>query len=322
VNDSTIRVCELFAGIGGFRAGLQAASNKFKTVYANEYNKYASAIYRHHYGSRELWEADITKVNPKTVSDFDLLTAGFPCQPFSVAGKRQGVQDSRGVLFADVLRFAKEKQPKLVLLENVPGLFSISKGEVFKSIIMGLAQLGYTVEWKVLNSCFFGVPQRRRRVYIVGYFANQNRRVGTFFPLDFSKTAFAKKAGAGQVSSTRVASQSKGQYGGETFLIDDHRSTRELRIYDGYAPTVVTMYGTGGGNVPYVLHPTQAIRRLTVVECERLQGFPDDYTRYGVTASGECVEISKSRRLQCIGNAVTVNVVKQLGENILSWRLI
>ena len=318
MNDTSIRICELFAGIGGFRYGFEKASTRFQTVYANEYNQWPASIYRYHHPDNTLQEKDIRNVNIDEVPEFDFLVGGFPCQPFSYAGKRQGLQDPRGTLFNQIIRFAKEKQPKLLLLENVPGLLSIDYGETFETIIQCLAQLGYICEWKILDSQYFGVPQRRRRIYIAAYLAATTRSATTFFPLTPPNRGAAKKTAKKQVCPTLTASSHKLNYGGQLFLMQQHTSC-EVRLYPDKAPTLMANLGTGGGNVPFVCSESACVRRLTIIECERLQGFPDDYTKYGLNSRGEQFEVSKTQRLKAIGNAVTTNVITSLGHLTLNF---
>jgi DNA (cytosine-5)-methyltransferase 1 len=161
-----IRTVELFAGIGGFRLGLEQASARYKTVYANEWNKYAAQIYRKNFGEKELYEGDITKVDADVIPDCDLIVGGFPCQPFSLAGERKGFSDIRGTLFFDVARIAERKRPKVLFLENVPGLLSAQNGFCFLAILDKLDELGYNVQWKVLNTKNW-LPQTRQRVFII-----------------------------------------------------------------------------------------------------------------------------------------------------------
>ena len=158
------------SGIGGFRTGLERAGN-YECVGHCEIDKYADAAYRrlHQPKESEVFNEDATKINTDELLDFDLLCAGFPCQSFSIAGKRQGFADPRGTLFFEIARVVKAKRPKYLLLENVPGLLNHDSGKTFAAILDTLCKLGYSVEWQVLNSKNFGVPQSRRRVYIIGY---------------------------------------------------------------------------------------------------------------------------------------------------------
>lgn len=166
-----IRFFDIFSGIGGFRAGLERAGG-FTCIGHCEIDKHAEKAYRaaHNIKENEVFYEDARKINPETMPEFDLLCGGFPCQAFSVAGRRKGFDDSRGTLFFEIARLARERRPPYLLLENVPGLLSHDQGRTFAAILDTLCDLGYSVEFQVLNSKDFGVPQSRCRVYIVGYF--------------------------------------------------------------------------------------------------------------------------------------------------------
>ena len=165
-----IRFFDMFAGVGGFRAGLERAGG-FTCIGHCEIDKHADRAYRavHNIKGNEVYYEDARTISPETMPDFDLLCGGFPCQSFSIAGKRKGFDDTRGTLFFEIARLARKKRPPYLLLENVPGLLSHDKGRTFTAILDTLSQLRYHVEFQVLNSKDFGVPQSRRRVYIVGY---------------------------------------------------------------------------------------------------------------------------------------------------------
>ena len=160
----------MFAGIGGFRAGLTRAGG-FQCVGHCEIDKYADASYRaiHNIGKEERYYPDAREIDPSDLPDFDLLCGGFPCQAFSLAGRRKGFEDARGTLFFEIARLAQAKRPSYLLLENVPGLLSHDGGRTFSAILAALNDLGYFVEWTVLNSKHFGVPQSRRRLFIICY---------------------------------------------------------------------------------------------------------------------------------------------------------
>ena len=177
-----IRFFDMFSGIGGFRAGLERAGG-FTCVGHCEIDRHADRAYRaaHKVKENEVFYEDATKIDPDTIPDFDLLCGGFPCQSFSIAGKRRGFEDARGTLFFEIARVARTKRPAYLLLENVPGLLSHDGGRTFAAILNTLDELGYHVEWQVLNSKDFGVPQSRRRVYIVGYL--DPRCAGEILPL-------------------------------------------------------------------------------------------------------------------------------------------
>ena len=281
----------------------------FTCVYANEWDKYAASIYRRHYGTIDT--RDITTVNVSEIPEHDLLTAGFPCQAFSVAGKRLGFQDTRGTLFFEIARILKSKRPGHILLENVKGLLSHEQGQTFNTILGVLSDLGYRVEWMVLNSKHFGVPQNRERVFIIGHL--RGRCSGQVFPVRGENTGLD-----GQVVSTAVD--------GNYWKGIDNHAQRTMIIHNKYggfdedkprefdiSPTIRTPQG--GGHLPDVLVDSR-IRRLTPTECERLQGFPDGWTSEGLV-DGEIVEISDTQRYKAMGNAVTTNVITAIGSKLL-----
>lgn len=164
-----IRFFDMFAGIGGFRSGLESVGG-FSCVGYCEIDKYVKQAYEAMYDTEgEVYFSDAKTINPEKLPDIDLICGGFPCQSFSIAGKRGGFADARGTLFFEIARIAAVKRPSYLLLENVPGLLSHDQGRTFATIIGTLSELGYDVAWQVLNSADFGVPQSRKRVYIVGY---------------------------------------------------------------------------------------------------------------------------------------------------------
>ena len=179
-----IRFIDLCSGIGGFHSGLMA-TGKFECVGHAEIDPHAAKAYKAIYGEEGgMNYGDLRKINPKNLPDFDLLCAGFPCQSFSVAGRRLGFQDTRGTIFFEIARIIAEKRPPFLLLENVPGLLSHDSSRTLTTIFSALVEMGYHLEWMVHNSKYFGVPQQRRRLYIVGYL--DGRCAGKIFPLGSS----------------------------------------------------------------------------------------------------------------------------------------
>ena len=165
----SIRFFDMFSGIGGFRSGLERIGG-FECIGHCEIDKYANQAYNAIYEPKgEIYYEDARTINPNELPDIDLICAGFPCQAFSIAGLRGGFNDSRGTLFFEIARIAAVKRPPFLLLENVPGLLSHDGGWTFATILTSLSELGYDVAWQVLNSKNFGVPQSRKRVYIIGY---------------------------------------------------------------------------------------------------------------------------------------------------------
>ena len=301
----------------------------------SEIDKHAIQIYEKQFRHKNY--GDIRKIKPSELPNFNLLVGGFPCQAFSIAGKRKGFEDTRGTLFFEIVRILKNKKPRLLLLENVKGLLSHDNGDTFKVIIASLTKLGYDIQWQVLNSKNFGVPQNRERVFIVGHLRGTTRpKVFPFSENDsedivvptittrvtsHSNGTYVRKGSPRQIIggsqaervydpngiSTTLASQGGG-LGAKTGLyaiggLQAHQKARK----DGISPTLTQAAGMGGGQTPIVWSKKIKIRRLTPTECERLQGFPDGWT----------AGISDTQRYKCLGNAVTVNVVREIAKKLL-----
>ena len=156
---------DLFSGMGGFRIAFESAGNK--CIFSSEIDKYARETYKNNF--QDYPEGDITKILSKDIPDFDILCAGFPCQPFSIAGKRLGFEDSRGTLFFEVARILKEKQPVAFLLENVRGITNHDGGNTIKVIMNTLDEIGYSCKDSVINALDYGIPQNRERWYCIGF---------------------------------------------------------------------------------------------------------------------------------------------------------
>lgn len=388
-----IRFIDMFCGIGGFRLGLERATEErvlrqsglhrcssdlnecrqsdgeapsgdrgeksFGCVWSNDNNKYACRIYRKHFG--EICEGDIRAVDADAIPEHDLLCAGFPCQSFSIAGKRRGFEDTRGTLFFEICRVLRAKRPSYLLLENVRGLLSHDLGQTFEVILSSLSELGYDCQWQVLNSKDFGVPQNRERVFVIGHTRGKSRP--EVFPLREDVEGFAE--GANETATIRTlqgGGHSGGHHSGMT-IIDiynqgiranqevagalkgegiantslgtalifhenisgkwtPHKEAQALRSgashnyqtleianaldADGYLRTGARPRDENGK--PQLLPiGYRRIRRLTPLECERLQGFPDGWTE----------GISDTQRYKCLGNAVTVNVIEAIGRQFL-----
>jgi len=307
---STVRYFSMFSGIGGFELGLQQAGQDlgidFQCVGYSEIDKHAIATYEEHFNHDNY--GDATQIHPDALPEFDLLVGGFPCQSFSIAGKRLGFDETRGTLFFDIARIIEAREPRHFILENVKGLISHNRGETFRTILRALDGLGYDIEWKVLNSKDYGVPQSRERLYLVGNLG------GTPRPQVFSPTGQGNPhTTVGQSTEAAVArtltagGNSGGNHSGMTILELTGARSQSQQLYDpaGLAPTVSTGGATtGGAEVPKISVPPR-IRRLTPVEFERLQGFPDNWT----------IGSDTQRYKQC-GNAVTVPVVAAVAKGI------
>ena len=296
---------DLFAGIGGFRVGLEA--NGHECVGSCEIDKYARKIYAKNFGHEPKFK-DVREIDTKDLPEFDILCAGFPCQSFSIVGNRKGFEDKRGNLFFEITRLAKEKRPSILLLENVKGLLSHEKGKTFRIILQELDGLGYDVEWQLINSRYF-VPQSRERLYIIGHLRGSGSR--KILPLgqvskrnDKSrKELYAKD----ECSSTLTATYWKGYGGGRPMIKEskpvqmNYRSNINSNMKERVQDRDETWTLTSNSN-DFTITDNHRVRKLTPIECERLQGFADDWTK----------GISDTQRWKCIGNAVTTKVVKYI----------
>ena len=449
---------DMFSGIGGFTLGIQQAYEELYNLRSNELadskrpkklygskdklqqwecvgysetDKYAIQIYEKHFKHKNY--GDCTTINAKEIPDHDLLVGGFPCQAFSIAGKRKGFNDTRGTLFFDIARILEKKRPRYLLLENVKGLLSHDEGNTFKTILSTITELGYDLQWQVLNSKNFGVPQNRERVFIVGHLRGTSRP--KVFPFEEDVQSLITKGGEQKanavVSRTLTATDAKmhldgnyikqvkpvltpdrkekrqngrrikedgepmftltGQDKHGVMIVDkvvgkvtvrknivnieklkktlkEHRKpVREIadklnvkkttvehwfrsdscfsipeaeiwfklkklleiktdefdkpitefeirdnkfdmanRVYqkEGISPTRTT---NTGGQQHSIVNDGYSIRRLTPTECERLQGFPDGWTKF----------VSDTQRYKTLGNAVTVNVIKEIMKRLL-----
>ena len=316
-----MKLLDLFSGIGGFHLGLEQSGFKFDWVGFSEIDKYANKQYKRRFpNATEL--GDITTIQPEDLpNDITILCGGFPCQAFSIAGKRQGFNDTRGTLFFEIARilryFKKTGKPiSYFILENVKGLLNHDNGQTFTTIYKVLTEIGYTIECQLLNTKWF-LPQNRERIYIVGYIGEGSR--SKIFPIRESDRVFEqsrkkKRQRSSEYCSTITSNLHKGVHAmGETYVkVADFRNDEGLRIRkDGNSPCLSTRKHskTDISTMPPLIIDKN-IRRLTPTEAERLQGFPDGWT------DGQ----SDTQRYKQLGNAVSVPVVKVIGEKI--WRLI
>jgi DNA (cytosine-5)-methyltransferase 1 len=307
------RVISLFAGIGGICLGFKQAGAQ--VIWANEIDSAACVTYRTNLGSDYLVEGDIRKIEATTIPDFDILTAGFPCQAFSVAGYRKGFEDDRGNVFFEIVRILEEKKPAAILLENVKNLGSHDSGRTFRIILAELDRLGYKVKHKVLNTMEFGnIPQNRERIYIVG-FQNQFSYDNFEFPekIDLSNSI-------GDLIDMSVH-QSERYYYNNSVYFDQLKSqiNRQDTVYqwrrvylrenkNNVCPTLTANMGTGGHNVPLILD-NHGIRKLTPEECLKFQGFPE-WFKYPEN-------ISHGSKYKQAGNSVSVPVVERIARNMI-----
>jgi DNA (cytosine-5)-methyltransferase 1 len=365
----------LFAGVGGFDLAMQRQGIDVKA--AVEIDKKAREVLAKQFPSTKLFD-DVKEVTGEQlratgfIPERGIITGGFPCQDLSIAGLRKGLAGERSGLFHEIIRLADELRPQMFVLENVPGLLSSQQGKDMGIVITALVERGYGVCWRVLDSQNFGVPQRRRRVFIVASLGNHRQPVEVLFERESSQWNFEA------LGKTRKAIANRAEESLRTFVkakraqtvdddeswveketvptlnafdIGDTRTTTAIlfqgnrvgdpRFYeDGISPTVLNRWGTGGNNVPlmlshggeqantitasiyhkqtvvnqdvssgHLLHNDFIVRRLTPKECERLQGFPDDWT----------ADQADSNRYKQMGNAVTVPVAEWIMKRVVKY---
>ena len=308
-----LNMLDLFSGIGGFHKGFKQAGFQFDWVGFSEIDKYASAVYKHKFKeSEEL--GDITTIQPeRDLPDYiDLLCGGFPCQAFSMAGKRKGFDDTRGTLFFEIARILRHykdvgKPISCFLLENVKGLLSHDNGRTFATIYRVLNNLGYTIEFQLLNTRWW-LPQNRERIYIVGYIGDGSG--SKVFPIKKTSSTNGAKIKLNQKTIQSKKIEIIGNLKGK-----DGHECHNVHSVEGIAPAVRENHGKTTMVQPVLTPNHSSIRRLTPKECERLQGFPDDWTSKGII-DGKVVEISDTQRYKQCGNAVTVDVVQAVAEKI------
>jgi DNA (cytosine-5)-methyltransferase 1 len=300
---------DLFAGVGGIRIGFEEVGGE--CVFSSEWDKSAQKTYQLNFG--ELPHGDITQIEAEEIPKFDVLLAGFPCQPFSVAGYRQGFGDEngRGNLFFDIVRILEYHKPKAFLLENVKNLKGHDNGNTIKVIYQELEKLGYFVKDKIMSSAEYGnVPQNRERIYIAG-FLNKKHCDNFVFP--------KKEALKRTIQDCLEKNVDQKYYYNNKLLFDRIKDdiTKEDTVYqwrrkyvrenkNNLCPTLTANMGMGGHNVP-LIKDKKGIRKLTPRECANFQGFPRDYKIPG---------LADSHLYKQFGNSVSVPVIRRIAINI------
>ena len=308
---------DLFSGIGGFAQGLKKSGFIIDKHYTSEIDKHAKAIYRHRFPeSQQL--GDVRHIRGSELERIDAITFGSPCQDFSLAGKRKGMDGERSSLITEAIRLIDECRPKFFIWENVKGTFSSNSGADFWAIIKAFADIGgYRLEWQLLNTAWF-LPQNRERIYLVGIIGNGSGR--EVFPIkendkriDEKRKHFQSEIRADKDRANCITSSLHK-------IVQKEETKGNSQGYNVYEITGISQTlssSTGGhGRTTGLYEVGTRIRRLTPVECERLQGFSDGWTEKG-NYDGEVKQVSDTQRYKCLGNAVTVDVVQAVGERIL-----
>ncbi len=312
------KCASFFAGVGGIDKGFEA-TNYFDVVYANEMDKYPIETYELN-SSIKVDPRDIREVKSSELPDFDVMLAGFPCQAFSIAGRREGFNDEkgRGTLFFELLRIIKDKQPSIVFLENVKNLVRHDNGNTFQVIIDSLKEQGYHIKYSVLNAMECGdVPQNRERIYIVG-FKDKESYKNFEFPLPIPlKTELSDIIDFDTKLDDKYY-YTKGKYKGDIYeklveAMDDERAVYQWRRkyvrknMSGVVPTLTANQGEGGHNV-CLIKTKHGIRKMTPHECFNAQGFDLDFVLPQT--------MSDCRLYKQAGNSVCVSVIERIAKNI------
>lgn len=307
-----MRVASLFAGIGGICLGFKQAG--FDIVWANERDVAACKTYRFNLGDTYLQEGDIRIIQAKNIPDFDVLTAGFPCQSFSTAGFKKGFRDPRGNLFFEIIRIVEEKHPRIILLENVENIIEHDNQKTFLTIFNSLSECGYDVKYRTMQPLdYAGIPQRRKRVFIVAF-----RDIEDCDAFSFPEEIEEKQ------KIDKIIDFSQKQHA-SYYYENNHPSYPELelkakigKIYflknDGsvycsgtLCPTLIAGMGKFPDRIP-VVKDNYGIRRLTIRECLRFQGFPEDFN---ISRDNTIEDAYKQ-----IGNSVCVPIVNRIAIEI------
>ena len=322
-----MKFIDFFAGIGGFHSGLEKAG--MKCIGWCEFDKFAQKSYRAMYDTTNLWFGeDVTRVKGSELPKADLWTFGFPCQDVSVAGKQKGLKEgTRSGLFYEMMRLldeCKENKPEWIMCENVKNLLSIDNGVGFLEVVGEMAERGYSIEWKVYNSKDYGVPQNRERVYVVGHYGELPGQ--SLLPIRRESTATLSQIVGGNQGervydgnkiSCTLSSQGGGcgaKTGLYTFV--DINKKGSVQTTDT-ARALLARYSKGQPNrtaeCSGVLESDESIRirRLTPRECFRLQGFTDEQFDRAAAVNSE------TQLYKQAGNAVTVNIVAEVGRHIV-----
>ena len=308
-----MKIIDLFSGIGGFSLGFQKAGYQFSEHYFSEIDKYAIANYKYNFPHAK-YIGDITTLHGGDFRDIDIITFGSPCQNFSTAGRREGLKGAKSSLIQHAIALIAHIRPGIFIWENVKGAFSSNAGADFWAILQALANLGgYRLEWQLLNTSWL-LPQNRERIYLIGHLAG--RSIPGVFPigkddklLDRKTRKENRKRTSIKTSLARTITARYSKMGSnDTYIVPKVAATLTGGGHSGGLHSDMTVIRHKRGK-------NKGVRRLTEIECERLQGFPDNWTQYG-NYDGVIKPIAKTQRYMLIGNAVTVDIVELIAKRL------
>jgi DNA (cytosine-5)-methyltransferase 1 len=304
VKNPKFKFIDLFAGIGGFRLALQNLGGQ--CVFSSEWDKDAKKTYKANFGERPF--GDITKEETKAFipDGFDLLCAGFPCQAFSIAGKRGGFEDTRGTLFFEVAEIIKRKQPKAIFLENVKGLTTHDSGKTLEIILNTLDDLNYRVDTQIINAKDFGVPQVRERIFIVGFHKEKVKIEKCFnFPKPNIEEVFIKDFIEENTTGFDISNHLQEKYlfkknDGKPQVVDSNSNIQVKTLVSSYHK-IQRLTGT------FVRDGKTGLRLLSINECKAIMGFPEKFV----------VPVSRTQAYRQFGNSVAVPAIQATAKEIL-----
>ena len=324
-----MKIIDLFSGIGGFALGFQRAGYQFTEHYFSEIDKNAIANYKYNFPHAKNL-GDITTIQSADIAGADIITFGSPCQDFSLAGKRTGLKGNKSSLIQHAIALITHVRPSIFIWENVKGAYSSNAGADFWAILQAFANIdGYRFEQQLLNTKWL-LPQNRERIYLIGHLAG--RSIPGVFPIgenDFPSTEKTESQLQAPISTTLKASGAMRPE--DTYIIPKVAATLTGGGHSGGLHSDMTVIrqlkrGKNKG-ADLKICPTissnafqennllNGVRRLTEIECERLQGFPDNWTQYG-DYNGTIKPIAKTQRYKLIGNAVTVDIVTMIAKRL------
>ena len=339
-----MKIIDLFSGIGGFSLGFQRAGYQFTEHYFSEIDKNAIANYKYNFPHAK-YIGDITSIHGGDFTDIDIITFGSPCQDFSLAGRREGLKGTKSSLIAHAIALIAQLRPSLFIWENVKGAFSSNAGADFWAILKEFTNIGgYRLEWQLLNTKWL-LPQNRERIYLIGHLAG--RSIPGVFPIGKNDKLLDRKArkkgwrcGNFKTSLARTITARYSKMGSnDTYIVPKVAATLTGGGHSGGLHSDMTMIQLNpskesNGRQPYQQnrvfdergispaltrhnsnYAISRMRRLTEIECERLQGFPDNFTQYG-DYNGIIKPIAKTQRYKLIGNAVTVDIVELIAKRL------
>ena len=351
--ENNMKLLDLFSGIGGFHLGLENAGLKFGEVYYSDIDKYANAVYKYIFPqAKGLGDVKTINTNELPKGRW-IVTFGFPCQDLSIAGKRKGFAGKRSSLFYEATRIIRDLQPDIFIFENVKGLFSANEGKDFIEILREIADIGlYDCEWQLVNTRWI-LPQNRERVYFIGHLRGRGEpKIFPIRESNSINETIQSEQGRKESRASCLGTRYGQRWADETYIKCNQigiigKDSEATRVYspEGCARTIKDGGGLGAKTGLYAIdlntahgssktrrggiskdktptldhngaigvYENSKIRRLTPIECERLQGFPDNFTKYG-DFDGEIKEISNTQRYKMCGNAVTVDIVKMIRE--------